>query len=146
MGGKKKGKGKKKADAEGDEGEEKAPAASTTSLDTFVILDFKLLNWKYMNFTQKFRDSTHVFTIKKLLKERHGRIEDLKVCLNAFSEPNEVKDEMLTLKECGLRGRQPNMIIGSSGALEIEPGSIPTFSVFYDFKPLNFSDPIMLHM
>ena len=144
MGGKKKGKKAKKSD-EGEEGEETAPLP-VTSLDTFVILEFKLLNWKYMNFTQKFRDSTHVFTIKKLLKERHGRIEDLKVCLNAFSEPNEVKDEMLTLKECGLRGRQPNMIIGPSGALEIEPGSIPTFSVFYDFKPLNFSDPIMLHM
>ena len=144
MGGKKKKSKKAKGDGEGDGDEEEKAPPPMMSLDNFVMLDFKLLNWKYMNFTQKFRDTTHIFTIKKLLKERHGRIEDLKVCLNAFSEPNEIKDEMLTLKECGCKGRQPSMIIGPSGALEIEPGSIPTFAVFYDFKPVNYSDPILL--
>jgi hypothetical protein len=29
-----------------------------------VILDFKLLNWKFMNFKMKFKDSTYIFSIK----------------------------------------------------------------------------------
>jgi hypothetical protein len=33
----------------------------------------------------KFRDSTNIFTIKKLLKERHGRMDDLKICKNSFT-------------------------------------------------------------
>jgi len=145
MGGKKKKGGKKKDD--GEEGETEAvPTASSMTLDNWVIIDFKLLNWKYMNFSQKFRDTTHIFTIKKLLCERHGRIEDLRICVNSFSESTEIKDEMLSLKECGIKGRQPNMIMGASGMLEIEPGSIPTVLVFYDFKPSSFSDPILLHM
>ena len=146
MGGKKKKVGKKKKDEDGEEEGGAAPPSSSMTLDNWVLLEFKLLNWKYMNFSQKFRETTHVFTVKKLLCERHGRIEDLRICLNSFSETTEIKDEMLTLKECGLKGRQPNMIMGASGLLEVEPGSIPVVQVFYDFKPIAFSDPIMLHM
>ena len=65
--------------------------------DSYVLLDFRMLNWKYMNFAQKFRDETHIFTIKKLLAERHGRVGDMQICFNAFSGANEVKDDMLTL-------------------------------------------------
>ena len=83
--------------------------------------------------------------LKKLLAERHGRVENMKICLDAFSEANEIKDEMLTLKECGLKGRPPNMIPGPDGDLIEEEGSVPTVQVFYDFKPLDYSDPIMLH-
>lgn len=32
----------------------------------YVILDFKLLTWKYMNFTKKFDENTRIFTIKVL--------------------------------------------------------------------------------
>jgi len=103
-----------------------------------------MLNWKYMNFNMKFREDTHIFTIKKLLAERHGRVEELKLCFHAFSESNEVKDEMSTLKGCGIKGRQPQMVMGPSGSYIIEPESIPTVQVFYDFKPLDYSDPVML--
>ena len=30
----------------------------------YVILDFKLLTWKYMNFTKKFDENTRIFTVK----------------------------------------------------------------------------------
>ena len=72
-------------------------------LDNFLDLEFRMLNWKYMNFRQRFKETTNIFTIKKLLTERHGRVEDMKICVDAFSEANEIKDEMLTLKECGLK-------------------------------------------
>ena len=112
--------------------------------DNYVLLDFRLLTWKYMNFSMKFSDHTHIFTIKKLLEERHGRVSDLQICFNAFSEANTVKDEMLTLKECGLTGRQPEMIKNDSGRWVIDEASIPAVLVFYDFKPVDYSDPIML--
>ena len=50
-----------------------------------------------MNFSLKVKDSTNIFTIKKILRERHGQMEDLKICFTAFTEGNEVKNDMLTL-------------------------------------------------
>lgn len=72
--------------------------------EKWVEIHFKLLNWKFMNFSMKFREQTHVFTLKKLLQERHGRIDDLTLCFHAYAEANEIKDEMMTLKQCGLKG------------------------------------------
>jgi hypothetical protein len=34
------------------------------SKNRYVILDFKLLNWKYMNFTKQFDENTYVFAVK----------------------------------------------------------------------------------
>ncbi len=99
-----------------------------------------------MNFSMKFREDTHVFTIKKILQERHGRMDDLKLCFNSFADVNEISDEMLTLRECGLKGQTVNSLILNSkepSALE-EIRSIPTIPLFYDFKPNNFSDPVIL--
>ena len=62
-----------------------------------IILDFKLINWKYMNFTMKVKENTHIFSIKNILRDRHGRMDDLKICFKAFTESSEVKDDMLTL-------------------------------------------------
>lgn len=144
MGGKKKSK-KSKKDKGGDDGDKKEESAVPLIQDNYLHLEFRMLNWKYMNFSMRFREETHIFTIKKLLAERHGRVENMKICLDAFSEANEIKDEMLTLKECGLKGRPPQMIPGPDGDLIEEEGSVPTVQVFYDFKPLDYSDPIMLH-
>jgi hypothetical protein len=147
MGGKKK-KSKKSKKSEDDDGEKEGANAEAlpTSLDNYVYLDFRMLNWKYMNFVQKFRDTTHIFTLKRLLTERHGRVGDMKICFDAYSEANEVKDEMMTIKDCGIKGRQPNMIPDEeNGGHKIEEGSIPTVQVFYDFKPIDYSDPVMLY-
>ena len=143
----------------------KAPKLLQSERDSFVILDFKLLNWKYMNFSMKFRESTHIFTIKvclywipngqfspilffyfqKLLRERHGRVEDLKICFTSFSETNEVNDEMLTLKQCGCNGVMPEIVIGPTGVPMFDESKVPTIPVFYDFKPSDFSDPVLLY-
>lgn len=50
-----------------------------------------------MNFTMKVKENTHIFSIKNILRDRHGRMDDLKICFKAFTESSEVKDDMLTL-------------------------------------------------
>ena len=91
-----------------------------------------------MNFSMKFKEETRIFTIKKILQERHGKLESLKLCFHAFVEANEVDDEMLTLKECGLKG----VLVDITNNDEV--ATIPTVQLFYDFKPVNFSDPVIL--
>lgn len=41
----------------------------------YVILDFKLLTWKYMNFTKKFDENTRIFTVK---------VSAVRVCIHLF--------------------------------------------------------------
>ena len=136
---------KKKSKKSSEEGEaEEKPQAPPPILDKVVILEFKLLNWKYMNFSMQFRETTNVFSIKKLLAERHGKIESLKLCLNSFTEATELHDEMLTLAESGAKGRQPDMKYNEvDGTYTIDKETIPVYQIFYDFKPLG-SCPILL--
>jgi 2-iminoacetate synthase ThiH len=97
-----------------------------------------------MNFTMKFKEDTYIFTIKRILQERHGKIEDLKLCFHSFSEANEIQDEMLTLKDCGLKGTP----VGHAETPEdkaAEEASIPVVQCFYDYRPLSQSDPVILH-
>lgn len=108
-----------------------------------IRIEFKLLNWKYMNFSMVLKEDTYIFSIKRILREKHGKIDDLKLCFHAFTEANEVLDEMMTLRDCGLRGH----LVG--GAItpeekELEDKSIPIVPLFYDFKPADQSDPIVL--
>lgn len=50
-----------------------------------------------MNFTLKVKESINIFSIKSILRDRHGRMDDLKICFKSFTEGNEVKNDMLTL-------------------------------------------------
>jgi hypothetical protein len=96
-----------------------------------------------MNFSQTFRETTHIFTIKKLLREKHGRVDDLKICFHAFTETNEIHDEMATLLDCGLKGYPCGGAISAEEKLA-EERSIPTYQLFYDYKPCNQADPVVL--
>jgi len=111
--------------------------------DLWVYLDFKLLNWKFMNFKAKCKESTYIFSIKKLLQERHGKLEDLRICFNSFTEGNEAKNDMLTLKEYGINGALRTPII-QDGKVIYDESSVPVIQVFYDFKPTGFDDPVLL--
>ena len=104
-----------------------------------------------------------------------------------IKEINEIKDEMLTLKECGLKGTpEPEPVDPDATPLTTAPPtannngisktasdkneeavgalpspsspshvtsdkssivsiSIPAYQLFYDFKPTNYSDPIILY-
>ena len=57
-----------------------------------------------MNFSLKVKETTNIFTIKNILRERHRQMEDLKICFKAFTEGNEVKNDMLTLAGSYIRG------------------------------------------
>lgn len=92
-----------------------------------------------MNFQMKFKENTRIFSIKKILQNRHGRMEELKLCFHSYAEANEVGDEMMTLLECGLKGHPTD-----PAELETDK-EIPTVLLFYDFKPTDFSDPIILY-
>ena len=138
--------GKKKAKAAAaDESESTEPVQQVPvrSDERYVKVDFKLLNWHYMNYQAKVKEDTHIFTIKKMLRERHGRIEDLKVCLGSFTETNELADEMLTLKECGVKGMPTEIVVDADGQLREDDSQTPVIQIFYDFKPTNHSDPVL---
>jgi hypothetical protein len=93
-----------------------------------------------------FKKDTYVSTLKRILHEKHGKITDLKICFNAFTESNEVTDEMLTLRECGLQGFPVTVGGGpiSEEEKELEERSIPIVQLFYDYKPANEPDPVIL--
>jgi hypothetical protein len=141
----KKGKKKKEDKPAEEKVEEKKPTLVPTERDTFVMLRFKLISqWDFLNFEQKFRDSTHIFTIKKLLREKHGRMADLKLCFHEFSDSKRVANEMLTLKECGCEGQIPAVKENPNGTYEFDEATIPKVDLMYDFTPENSSDPILL--
>ena len=133
-------KGGKKKGGESKEKKDEAPPPYIPKRELWINIEFKLLNWKFMNFAQRFRtEETHLFTIKKLLQERHGKLDSLKLCFHSFTDSNELNDEMKTLREVGIKG------IPVDVNLPEEAAQIPTVQLFYDFKSTNFSDPVILY-
>lgn len=73
-----------------------------------------------------------IFLSKNLLLEHHGRVDDLILCKGAFTEANELQDEMQTLKGYGIKGAPRG----------VEPAV--TVPLFYDFKPVAYDEPLLL--
>ena len=67
--------------------------------EKWVTLEMNLMNWAFLNFSVKIRVKTHLFSVRKMLEEKHGRMRDLKICLHQFTEKNEMGDEMMTLED-----------------------------------------------
>ena len=68
---------------------------------------------------------------KTKIEERHGRVLDLKICKDHFGENYEMKRDMSTLKEFGIRG-------------DPDEKETNTILLYYDFKPLDLTDPLLL--
>ncbi|CAM9307782.1 unnamed protein product [Heterosigma akashiwo] len=144
MGGKKKavkkGGAKKKKSSKSATDEEKQQVVDQNmpafvlapDLEEWVTLQLNLLNWSYMNTEYRVKTSTHIFRIKNYLKERHGRIEELIICKDSFSEANEMADEMKTLEDYGVKGAPED---------HEPPARCP---IFYDFKQSDHHDPLLL--
>ena len=66
-----KGKGKKKEP----EPEDTGPPPPPPDLNSYVALSLKLMNWKFMDDSTIVTDETHLFTIKKKLEQKHGRMK-----------------------------------------------------------------------
>lgn len=78
--------------------------------------------------------------LQKELATRHGRMSDLKLCVNNFSEANEITDEMLTLREVGVKGTPVDPDIAPE-----DQERLPLVQIFYDFKPGETGDPVLLY-
>lgn len=63
-----------------------------------IKVEFRLINWSYMNFTLELPITTQVFTLKKHLKERHGNV-NLTLCYDAFAAANELTDDLASLAD-----------------------------------------------
>lgn len=152
---KKKGGKKKGAAPKVDEGPPK-PLVKVHDFVKWVTLDMRLVNWSsvaraaladawhlysrdrrsYLNFELKLRDDTPLFSLKKRLVERHGRMTELRLYKDHVSPETELSDEMLTLREVGVAGA------GVDDEGNPEPPARAT--LVYDFKPHDSADPLLL--
>ena len=112
----------------------------------YCIINFNLVNWSYMNVSMKFSDETYIFKIKEALKKRHGCMDELKLCINAYADENEIQNEMLTLRDIGCVGKEPtNLMVGPNGNTIFDESELPKYHFFYDFRPSNLLDPLLLY-
>jgi hypothetical protein len=100
-------------------------------------------------------------------------MDDLKIWFREMTESNEIRDEMLMLKDCGVIGKPENFvddattdnrntdenIMASSDSLRGEENNeflsdnrtshsqkLPEVCLFFDYKPHDFDDPILLYL
>ncbi|KAL7462791.1 hypothetical protein ACHAXS_003170, partial [Conticribra weissflogii] len=70
----------------------------------WVQLDMKLIDWSYMDFSRTVQVTTTIHSIKEVIKKWHGgKIAHVTVCMDSFSERNELRDERCTLRDIGIR-------------------------------------------
>ena len=80
--------------------------ATTTNNDgEWVTINFKLVDWSYMDFSRTLRVDTTIHTIKERIKTWHGgKIAKLTLCKHAYLETNELRNDKQSLKDCGING------------------------------------------
>jgi hypothetical protein len=159
MGKKKKGgvkKKKKKGAKKGSKGQGALGDLETQILvpefiQHYVTIHLKLVNWVFLDFTLKdvCINNTKLYTIKRKIQERHGRISNLRVYHGSMQPQTEMKDEMETLESLGVEGLPK---IGTKVVVEgpdgVGEGQVETeraeVTFWYDFKPFAHSDPLLL--
>jgi hypothetical protein len=77
------------------------------------------------------RVTTPLFVVKRQLVERHGRLEALRLWKGSVSDENELTNDSMSLADYGIIGKR----------LVESP---ETVTVFYDFRPFNAQDPLLL--
>lgn len=116
---------------EEDNAKDKEPAEADSS---FVKLEFKLVDWSYMDFSRVVSTDTSIQSIKESIKLHHGgNIKRLTLCLDCYQETKELRNDQLSLKEAGIMGGSKN-----------DPTSV---IMYYDFTPDSSesgSDPILM--
>ena len=117
----------------------------------YATLHCRLVNWVFMDFALVDVDvgKTRLFTIKRKIKQRHGKINDLKVYHGTIQPQSELKDDMKTLEELGIVGSPIEDKPGESFAGQESKGTPGTakrkeVTIWYDFKPDDHGDPLLL--
>ena len=72
-------------------------------------------------------------------------MNDLKICFHSFTEANEIQNDMLTLLQCGITGAPLTSDLDDNGQVISEQVQLPTVTVYYDYKPSDFEDPVLLY-
>jgi hypothetical protein len=89
----------------------------------------QLIDWSYMDFSRTFHSSATIHTVKEVIKKWHGgKIQSLTLCKDSYQETNELRDDKLTLKECGIGGA-------------FDKNKAPAVTLYYDFKPSGCAEP-----
>lgn len=83
-----------------------------------------------MDFSRTIRvDNTSLATLKDVIKKWHGgKIKTLTVCKDSYKEMNELRNNSLTLKECGIDGT-------------VDKNEAPVVTLYYDFTPDGCAEP-----
>lgn len=107
---------------------DKLYAAPSSALGE-VLIEFRLIDWSYGDFTKAFPLRATLVDIKRLLIEKHGRMEKLSLYKNSPEPENEVPSDEITegstLESLGFSGKK-SMIL------------------FYTFIPHNPNEPTLL--
>ncbi len=95
----------------------------------FVDVDLRVVNWAHANFTVRVRSCTTLVTLVRMVEERHGRVEHLRIFAGSPVDQNEVRDLHLSLASLGVLGG---------------PRSEPArATLFYDFSPYPVSRTVL---
>ena len=144
---KKKGakKGGKKASALGAETQEEIVPAF---VQHYVTIHFKLVNWSFLDFSMEVCvNTTKLYSLKRKIKERHGRISNLRVYHGSMQPQTEMKEEMWTIEQYGIEGEPKSISNTGTSPREDEEDDDPNTAeiiFWYDFKPFPHNDPLLL--
>ena len=108
----------------------------TEKVDKFVNLHLKLVNWIFLDFELKDCnvEKVRLFTLKRKIKERHGRVNCLRVYMGTISPQSELTEDMATLQEMGVED-------SPKGDGTEKPDEV---TLYYDFTPYEHNDPLLL--
>ena len=96
MGKKKGGKAAPKKGAEVKKEDAFVPRLYPGERDNWMVIEFKLINWKFMNFKMKLREETRMFTIKDIIRQRHGKIEGIQLSPEHQNTPPSAASHLFT--------------------------------------------------
>jgi hypothetical protein len=94
-----------------------------------ILIEFRLIDWSYNDFAKTFPLRSTLVDIKRLLVERHGRLQKLSLYKNSPEPENEIPSDAVsegqTLESLGFAGKK-SMVL------------------FYSFVPHNPTEPTLL--
>ena len=109
----------------------------------WIKLDMKISNWKFNYFPIYVKSNDWLSKIYFKIIEKHGRVDDIRIFLN---EPGTVKpegegegDEETSLDDMNMEIHE---LLDSFG--DKVKKQAPEFPLYYDFKPHDSDEPILL--
>jgi len=96
----------------------------------FIWLDLKLVDWLHADFVVCLRVSSPLWTLRRLIRERHTHVEHLQLFRAPAHKKNEILDFSITLQQLGFVGGPKEA--GLRGVL------------YFNFRPGRARDPTLM--